>query len=122
MFNLSDSHTYHLYSQPTDMRKSFDSLAGLVRNEGQGDPFNGEVYIFMNKQRNRVKLLHWETGGFTLYYKRLEKGQFELPSCSSSHCMIQWSDLMLIMEGIGLKNLKRRERFSFNRRLLADDS
>lgn len=115
MFNLGSSHTYYLYSHPTDMRKSFDSLSGLVTSEMKANPFGGQVYIFVNKQRNRIKLLHWETGGFTLYYKRLEQGQFELPDVSESTCSIRWSDLMLIVEGIGLKNVRRRERFSFKK-------
>lgn len=57
MFNLGSSHSYYLYSQPTDMRKSFDSLSGLVRTHLKSDPFNGQVYVFINKQRNRIKLL-----------------------------------------------------------------
>ncbi len=115
MFSLGSSHTYYLCTQPTDMRKSFDSLSGLVSSEMKSDPFNGQVYIFINKRRNRIKLLHWETGGFTLYYKRLEKGQFELPEVSGKASSIRWSDLMLIVEGIGLKNIRRSERFSFKK-------
>lgn len=115
MFNLGSFHTYYLYTQPTDMRKSFDSLSGLVTSEMKSDPFNGQVYIFINKQRNRIKLLHWEAGGFTLYYKRLEKGRFEVRDVSESTCTIRWSDLMLIVEGIGIKNIRRSERFSFRR-------
>ncbi|WP_185956458.1 IS66 family insertion sequence element accessory protein TnpB [Changchengzhania lutea] len=61
------------------MRKSFDSLRGLVINDLDQNPDNGTVYIFINKVRNKVKLLHWQTGGFMLYYKRLESGTFELP-------------------------------------------
>lgn len=115
MFSLGSSHTYYLYTQPTDMRKSFDSLSGLVTEAMQSNPFNGQVYIFINKQRNRIKLLHWESGGFTLYYKRLEKGRFEVPDVSQSTCSIRWSELMLIVEGIKLKNIRRSERFSFEK-------
>lgn len=114
MFSLGSSHTYYLYSQPTDMRKSFDSLSGLVRSHMHADPFNGHVYIFINKQRNRIKLLHWESAGFTLYYKRLEKGQFELPDLIKDNThQLKWSDLMLIVEGIRLKSVQRNARFSF---------
>lgn len=114
MFSLGSSHTYYLYSQPTDMRKSFDSLCGLVRSHMHADPFNGHVYIFINKQRNRIKLLHWESGGFTLYYKRLEKGQFEWPDLIKDNThQLNWSDLMLIVEGIRLKSVQRTARFSF---------
>jgi transposase len=115
MFSLGSSHSYYLYSEPTDMRKSFDSLSGLVRSGMDRDPFGGAVYVFINKQRNRIKLLHWEAGGFTLYYKRLEKGQFELPEDSDNTTTIRWSDLMLIVEGIRLKNVRRVARFSFKK-------
>lgn len=113
MFNLGSSHTYYFYREATDMRKSFDSLSGLVRSGMGANPFNGSVYIFMNKQRNRIKLLHWEMGGFTLYYKRLEKGRFELPDLHETKGKILWSDLMLIVEGINLKDVRRKKLFSF---------
>lgn len=120
MFSLGSSHTYYLYTEPTDMRKSFDSLSGLITSEMKANPFNGQVYIFINKQCNRIKLLHWEAGGFTLYYKRLEKGQFEVPVWPNRDVLglahsLRWSDLMMIMEGIGLKNIRRSERFSFKK-------
>lgn len=62
------------------MRKSFDGLSGIVRSELGGDPLSDDAFVFLNKRRNRLKLLHWEPGGFALYYKRLEKGTFT-PSC-----------------------------------------
>lgn len=113
MFNLGSSHSYYLYSEATDMRKSFDSLSGLIRCGMNADPFNGSVYIFINKQRNRIKLLHWESGGFTLYYKRLEKGVFECSDPLESGGKLSWRDLVLIVEGIGLKSVKKSVRFSF---------
>lgn len=115
MFSLGSSHTYYLYTQPTDMRKSFDSLSGLIRSQMKADPFSGYVYIFINKDRNRIKLLHWEAGGFTLYYKRLEKGRFEVPDVATGTSTLLWSDLVLIMEGIRLKNISRMKRFSFKK-------
>lgn len=115
MFSLGSSHSYYLYSEPTDMRKSFDSLSGLVRSAMKADPFNGSVYVFINKQRNRIKLLHWESGGFTLYYKRLEKGQFERPAGTTEKAVLSWSELMLIIEGIRLKSVRRTTRFSFKK-------
>lgn len=113
MFSLSSAHTYYFYKTPTDMRKSFDSLSGLVRSGMKRDPFNGSIYIFINKQRNMIKLLHWESGGFTLYYKRLEKGRFSVPDFRSGSVEIKWSDLVLMMEGIEVKNIQKSLRFSF---------
>ena len=76
MFALSAENTFHLFNHPTDMRKSFDALSGLVRNNLGFNPTGGEVFIFINKTRDKVKLLHWQGSGYLLYYKRLEKGTF----------------------------------------------
>lgn len=110
MFSLTDAHRYFLYHQPTDMRKGFDSLAGLVRSQMKTNPMNGSVFVFLNKSRHLIKLLHWEYGGFTLYYKRLEKGVFERPTLDLSQ-EITWSQLMLIVEGIKLDSVRKKERY-----------
>lgn len=110
MFNLTSSQRYFLCNEATDMRKGFDGLSGLVRTHFQADPMNGSVYVFLNKNRNLIKLLHWEHGGFTLYYKRLEKGQFERPSLEQSP-LISWTTLMMIVEGISLSHVYKKERF-----------
>lgn len=97
------------------MRKSFDGLQGLVREKLKRTATSGEVFIFINKRRDRVKLLHWETGGFVLYYKRLEKGTFELPDIQGEGCQIAWSQLMMIIEGISVKAFDRRARFTLEK-------
>lgn len=114
MFNLTSSHRYYLCNQPTDMRKGFDGLAGLVRSHFKTDPMNGTVYVFINKNRNLIKLLHWEYGGFALYYKRLEKGQFERPVLNKSP-LISWSTLMMVVEGISLFHVQKKERYSLSK-------
>jgi len=73
MFSLSSTNTYQLYRGPCDMRKSFNGLSGLVRSELGREPTSGEVFIFVNRRRTHVKLLHWQQGGYVLWYKRLEK-------------------------------------------------
>lgn len=95
------------------MRKSFDGLCGMVSDKLSRNPMSGEVFIFINKRRDRIKLLHWEPGGFMLYYKRLESGTIELPRWShmASGYQILWSDLMLMIEGISLKTIERRKRY-----------
>jgi len=110
MFNLTSSHRYYLHSEATDMRKGFDSLCGVVRSSMKSNPMDGSVYVFLNKNRNLIKLLHWEYGGFTLYYKRLEKGVFERPVSSGSNA-ISWRELMLIVEGIKLSSIQEKERY-----------
>jgi transposase len=82
MFSLGAAR-YYLYREPTDIRKSFDGLCGLVTDRLGQNPMTGDVFIFINKPRNRMKLLKWEPGGFVLFYKRLERGTFELPDPAS---------------------------------------
>jgi len=98
------------------MRKGFDGLCGLVVQEIGHRPVSGEVFIFINRQRDKIKLLHWEPGGFVLYYKRLERGTFELPRVSSAGktCQISWSSLMLMVEGISIEKSKQRRRYFIN--------
>ena len=103
MFSLGREMRYWLYSEPTDMRKSFHTLCGLVRNKIGGDPMNGDVYIFVNKRRNRVKLLHYEIGGMVIYAKMLDRGTFGMPIPGSKDVVtssIKWEDLLKMVEGI----------------------
>jgi transposase len=83
VFALTTSYRFLLYRKVTDMRKGFDGLSGLVKNELNREPTSGEVFIFINRSRDRIKLLHWQKGGFVLYYKRLEKGTIGLPRTES---------------------------------------
>ena len=113
MFSLSEVHRYYLYQSPTDMRKGFDGLSGLVSNVLQMDPLCGDVYMFINGRRNRMKLLVWEAGGFVLYHKRLESGRFEYPVMEpdAKSVVITWHQLMFIVKGIDLKSVKHRKRY-----------
>ena len=74
---------------------------------------SGDVFIFVNRQRNRIKLLRWEPGGFVLFYKRLEKGTFELPMTPNSgkQMMLGYGELAMLITGISMRNAKKRERF-----------
>jgi transposase len=91
------------------MRKGFDGLSGLVR-EGLGkDPLSGDVFIFFNRRRTQVKLLLWEQDGFSIYHKRLERGTYEVPASASAE--LRSDELMLILQGISLKSVRRRKRF-----------
>lgn len=92
------------------MRKSFDGLTGLVRNDLKRNPVSGDVFIFFNRPRTHVKILFWERDGFALYYKRLEQGTFEVPS-TESEGEITAQMLSLILQGIILSSVKRKKRF-----------
>lgn len=95
------------------MRKGFDSLSGLVSLQLQMNALSGAVFIFFNKKRNQVKLLVWEGDGFAMYYKRLEKGTYELPAMvnNSSSASINARQLQLILQGISLSSVHIRKRY-----------
>lgn len=113
MFGLGTSHKFQLYAHPTDMRKSFDGLCGLVTGDLAQNPTDGTVYIFINKTRNKAKLLHWQSGGFVLYYKRLESGTFELPKYDAEvgSLRLSYAQLILLIDGIAITNITRKKRY-----------
>jgi len=96
------------------MRKGFDSLSGLVRSTMGGNPLSGDVFIFINRRRNHIKLLVWDRTGFVLLHKRLERGTFELPAAENprqASCRLEWEELVFILEGVALSSVQRRRRF-----------
>lgn len=112
MIGLDQKRRYFLYSGITDIRKSFDGLSGLVINEMKGELLSGDVFIFLNRRRSMIKLLVWDRSGFVIYYKRLEKGTFEIPVTDKETLEIEWSQLVMILEGIRLKGIRRRLRYA----------
>jgi transposase len=114
LFGLTGQARMFLYAGPADMRKGFDGLSGLVINKLKQNPLSGDIFIFINRQRTLIKLLVWDQTGFAIWHKRLEQGTFEMPSVdpSSSSVEINRQKLMLILEGISLKNIQVRKRFS----------
>ncbi len=111
--SLSKAQRYFMHYKSTDMRKGFNGLCDLVRNEFMQNPLSGDVFIFINRPRNRIKLLHWQGDGFAIYYKRLEKGTYEVPETSGESASIEISmqQLLLILEGISLLSVKTRKRY-----------
>lgn len=114
MIGFSSSQRYFLFRPCTDMRKSFNGLCGLVSNSLKRNLLSGDVFIFINRDRNRIKLLVWDRSGFVIWYKRLEEGTFELPAIGEAQTDIEikWSQLVLILEGIQLGSIKQRSRYS----------
>ena len=112
MLNLSTAKIY-LCLDPTDMRKSFDTLAALVREHLQGDPQSGTWFVFRGKQGNRLKILYWDGDGYALWQKRLEQGTFEFPKVigDAAGLAISATELSLILGGVAL-NAKRRPRYT----------
>lgn len=113
MFGLTTTHTFHLYSKPTDMRKGFNGLCGVIQNHLSASPTNGSVYIFINKTRDKEKLLHWSGSSFVLYYKRLESGTFEIPYYDDQveSISLSYSQLVLLIDGVSITNTSRRKRY-----------
>ena len=114
MLHLSRSQGYWLYSEDTDMRKGFDRLHGIVKDQMHQDIFRGDIFIFINKRRNQIKLLHWEGDGLSMYYKRLEKGTYELPRETNQGGSISMSSeqLQYILSGVILNSIKKRKRYT----------
>ncbi len=114
MFTLSSSNRFHLYSQATDMRKSFDGLAGVVQNALGNNPLNGDVFIFINRRRDKIKLLHWQGISFTLYYKRLEEGTFEVPTYDPKvgSIALSYAQMVMLVDGLTIKNIEKRKRYT----------
>lgn len=112
MLGLTKQHRFFFYHSATDMRKGFNGLSGIILNEMEMNPLDGSVYIFVNRTRNRMKILVWDLDGFLLYYKRLEKGTFEIPLPSvEKELRLSWETLMLMLQGISLQKINRRKRY-----------
>lgn len=116
MFSLGDSEIYYLSRTATDMRKGFDALCGEVRRGMGRDPVSGEVFIFYNSNRTRLKLLHWERGGFVIYHKRFERGILTLPRTDTREggCRVTWRELVLMVEGVELERIRPRKRYDIS--------
>ena len=113
MFNLNENNQFFISNAPTDMRVGVNAMCGKVR-QADGDPTDGKVYVFVGKTRKVMKLLHWERGGYVMYYKRLETGRLTprlFPSdLHTGFREIRWDELVLFIEGIS-PNARRRKRF-----------
>ena len=114
MLNLPSSTRIYLYLPATDMRKSFDGLTGLVRSAFQADPVEGNWFLFLNRRRDRIKILYWDRDGMVLWYKLLSSGTFEqLRSAEGSDSLeIDATQLALLLSGVTIESAERRRRFS----------
>lgn len=102
MFCLNDTMRYFLCPGKTDMRKGMNTLCGVVQNRMQQNVRMGDVFIFVNRSRTTMKLLHAEDGGLVMYVKRLEEGTFRMPPYDENtrSYSMQWRDLVMMVEGI----------------------
>jgi transposase len=103
----------YLYAKNVDMRKSFDGLHAIVQAEFQRDIRQGDLFLFLNRRLDRIKLLHWDRDGMAIWMKRLERGNFQRPrgAPAAAHVEIDATDLALLLAGIELSSVKRRPRY-----------
>ncbi len=110
-----------LYRLPTDMRKSFHGLVALTESAMKQDPLSGSLFVFLNRRRDRNKILYWGQTGFCIWYQQLEKGTYQLPDEESLQeqeaLEVTRSQLSLILDGIDLSSARQRRRFQSPREL-----
>jgi len=111
MLSIPPNATIFLYTQPTDMRKGFDGLSGIVRSELAGDPLDGSLFLFINRRRDRMKILYFDGSGYWLYYKLLEAGTFETIDAKHKCISIDSTQLAMLLGGVSLVGVKRRKRY-----------
>ena len=117
MLNLTSQSKVYIYTPDTDMRKGVNGLSGIVRSELAADPTDGSLFVFINRRRDRMKILHFDGGGFWLYYRLLEAGTFEelKNSDKSSYLAMDATQLSMLLSGVSLvASNRRRMRFSKN--------
>ena len=110
-----------LYRLPTDMRKSFNGLVALTESALKQDPLSGSLYVFINRRRDRIKILYWGQTGFCIWYQQLQQGTYQLPSHDSldeqDTLEVTRSQLSLILDGIDLSSVRQRMRFQLPKEL-----
>jgi transposase len=114
VLTLPSSVRIYVAAEAVDLRRGFDGLAAATRALIGADPMSGHVFVFLNRRRNRVKLLVWDRTGYVLLYKRLEKGTFEIPSepqLGQRHVEVDSGELGLMLEGLDLRRARRRPRW-----------
>lgn len=111
MITLPPAVRVYIATKPADLRKSFDGLAGLVRDIIKEDPLCGHLFVFRNKKGCSAKILFWDRTGFCIWYKRLERGTFRFPKSDAHSIQMSAVELALLLEGIDLSNAKRQKRF-----------
>jgi hypothetical protein len=114
MFSLNETNIFLVYSEGVDLRKGVEPLCGIARISGR-KPGDGSVYVFLNRSRTLMKLLHWERGGYVIYYKRMEVGRISRKVFRKSEkpgfYVLRWDELVLFMEGVP-PSVARRKRFN----------
>lgn len=109
MLTLSPAVRIYVATGATDLRRSIDGLAALVRERFTLDPLSGHLFLFRNRRGDRVKILAWDHAGFWVLYKRLERGTFAWPAADEEGPVtLRSGDLLLLLSGVDLAHTRRR--------------
>jgi transposase len=113
VLNLPSNVRVFLCTQPTDMRKSFDGLMGLVSVVLEQDPLSGHLFLFVNRRRDRMKALWWDRDGLAIFYKRLEQGTWQVPPFEDGTAGLEVNadQLAMMLCGIDLSTVRKRRRY-----------
>lgn len=136
MLTIAGSVQIFVCTEPADMRRSFDGLCGMARDIMKQDPLSGHLFLFRNRNRDRLKILYWDRDGLAIWYKRLEKGTWQFPTDVKAtsrndiekstpatdnplvgsaektvSCEITREELSLLLDGIDLRSVERRRRY-----------
>jgi transposase len=112
MLNRTPVDLVYLASGPTDLRKSIDGLAVIVQESFQLNPFSSHLFVFCNRKRDKLKILHWDHNGFWLYYRRLEKGIFQWPNLEQSPLAISPRQFNWLLDGLPIEQKQAHEKIS----------
>ncbi len=113
MISIASSTRIFVATSPTDMRKGFDGLQGLVSSVLGQDPLSGHLFLFVNRRRDKLKVLYWDGDGLAIWYRRLEQGTFQMPTITGDKTAaeINREDLIMLIRGLDYENVHRRKRF-----------
>ena len=111
MFFPEDRVRVWLHARPTDMRKKFDGLAALARNQLDEDPVSGYLFVFINRRRTYIKVLYFDRGGYCLWCKRLEQGQFNYNADRGARHALSWTDLKPLLDGVQVQKSRQFKRY-----------
>ena len=114
MLGFHSAQRYFICTTPVDMRKGIDGLCGVVRHLLEDNPQSGYVFLFFNKDRDKVKILVWDNDGYVMYHKRLERGTFEIIPADSGKMKIalRYDHLVMLLSGISIRHVVQRKRYS----------
>jgi transposase len=114
MLSFPGAVRIYVAAEAVDLRRGFDGLSALTRSVLHADPMSGHVFCFLNRRRNRIKLLLWDRTGWLVLYKRLERGTFHVPlgpRAGERHVEVDAGELGLMLEGLDLRGAHRHARW-----------